>query len=410
MFGVFSGALSSGDVSVTDAEKPPESNRIALLGLGGGGGRIAAAFAGLGEGLPCSVAIADTDRAALGAATAGVATIALGPEWTNHEGCGGDTALGERAASAASAELTELLADAKLLVVLAGLGGGTGSGAARVVARLAREADVTSLFLVTLPFAFEGGWRRREAEKSLTALRELVDAVITVPNDLLFTALSADTPAPEAFRLADSLLAQGVAGLAHAAAAQALVPADFAALRSVLRHPRTTCALAVGHSADAGGWESAIDAFLECPLLGGRSMLGQADAAVLTLLGGPDLAVGDVQGCLAALQEQFPESARLVVGACTDERVRGRFEITGLLCKYAGTPPDAGSHTHAGERAAAPAAAAARRGESRQIQGELPLQEQSLGGFSGVPPTTVAGQNLDIPTFQRRGVQLDIGD
>jgi len=390
-----------------------DSHRIAILGLGGGGAKIAARLASGENASALSVAVADTDVSGLERCPADAARIELGEEWTRHEGSGGDIVLGERAASASVAPLREFIAGARLLIVAAGLGGGTGSGAAKVVARLVRESETTALFLVTLPFAFEGSWRRDEADKCLDRLRQLAETVIVVPNDLLFTVLPADTPATEAFALADGLLAEAVAGFARIVSAQGLVTADFASLKALLRHRQATCRLGVGRGAGDTRWQDAIQAFLECPLIGGRDALAEADAAVLTLLGGTDLSVGEIQTCLSAFQQYFAKEARLVVGAYADERCQGTLQITGLVCRYhdAGPEPAAAPElVPASEPARAPRKKRRRPVKPREVQGELPLQEQALGIFSGSPPTTVGGQNLDIPTFQRRGIHLDAGD
>ncbi len=386
------------------------AGKIVVLGLGGGGGRIAARTRGevaLGH---VVVGAADTDVRAL-ELLEDVAHVPLGQEWVRHEGCGGDLVLGERAASASSAELKQFIGGARLLFVVAGLGGGTGSAAAKVVARLARDTQVTAVFVVTLPFAFEGSWRRRQAEKLIAPLRELVDVVIAVPNDLLFTRLPADTPAQEAFQMADSLLACSVGGLARLTSAHALIPADYASLRALLGHRDATCTLGVGSGTGENRWQDAIDSFLASPLIGGREALAKANAAVITLLVGTDVSIGEINTCLTAFQQQLPNSVQLVVGAYADEALSGEFRMAGLLCEYhdlAATPappppedvkPRKRSRKSRGRRAA-----------DGPVQGELPLQEQALGVFSGVTPTTVAGQNLDIPTFQRRGIHLDVGD
>ena len=385
------------------------NERIAVLGLGRGGGRIAAELAALDTHAQLHVGVADTDSAALDAVP-GVTRILLGEEWARHSGCGGDAVLGERAASASASALREYFADARLLIVLAGLGGGTGSGAGKVVARLARETATTAVFLVTLPFAFEGNWRTQEAEKYLAPLRELADTVIVVPNDLLFTALPADTPAAHAFELTDRLLAEGIAGLSLIASAQGLVTADFAGVRTLLKHKHATCTLAVGRNEDGTGWEGALEAFLQCPLIGGREALADADAAVITLVGNTSMSVGEIQACLNACQQCFPEDARLVVGAYAQEEAADRIQITGLICRYRETPPAKGGNAPAPATARTDRQAADAAPDARPVQGELPLQEQTAGAFTGVPPTLFEGHNLDIPTCQRRGIMLDVGD
>ncbi|MCF7854421.1 MAG: hypothetical protein K9N51_06465 [Candidatus Pacebacteria bacterium] len=387
------------------------TQRVAVLGVGGGGARTIARVQDNVGGARLDLAVADTDQRTF-QALSGMVHIALGPEWDCDTGCGGDVELGERASGASADDLREFIGEARLLLVVAGLGGGTGSGAVKVVARLAREEGVPAFFLVTLPFAFEGHWRRRQAEDVLQPLRELADAVIVVQNDLLFTMLPADTPADEAFTQADAVLASAVNGLAGIAWAEWMLTADFAAIRTTLKQHPATCNVGVGQGTGADRSQQAIEAFLQCPLIGGPETLAQADAAVITLLAGDTMSVGELRGCLSALQGYFPERARVMVGACASTLVGAGIQITGLICRQS-THESSGSASTQGDGRSS-VISRSRTGppppKPGAVQEELPLQEQSLGIFSGTTPTTVNGENLDIPTYQRRGIHPDAGD
>lgn len=388
-----------------------ESNRVVVLGLGGGGGAIVAELA-RDELLDAAVSlgVADTDQHAL-ERLQGVVQIPLGRDWTGRQGCGGDVTLGEKAATASVEDLRQFLADARLVIVVAGLSGGTGSSAVRVTARLLRQMDLPSLFVVTTPFAFEGNWRATRAEQDLQVLRDLADAVMAIPGDLLFTALPGNTPAARAFETMATILAEGIGGLTRLNQATALLPVDYAAFRALLKEKPALCMLGVGHGAGADRWQLVMRSFCACPLVGGAEALAKADAAVITLIGNADLSVGEMQNCLTALQQQFRAGARVLVGVYTDPRCVNEVRLTGLICRFAGGDS-------APLQAAAPPAAtpppgrrSRRKGPTAadQQQGELPLLEQALGIFSGVVPTTIDGENWDIPTYQRRGVQLDQG-
>lgn len=383
-----------------------------MLGLGNGGGAIAAQLA-RDDVLDAevTVGVADTDQAALDRLQ-GVVQIPLGRDWTGQQGCGGDAALGEKAATASVEDLREFLAGARLALVVAGLGGGTGSSAARVVARLLRQMGLPSLFVVTTPFAFEGNWRAAQAERDLAVLRDLADAVMAIPADLLFSSMPGNTPAGRAFEMLAGILAAGVGGLSRLHRATALLPVDYAAFRALLRERPSLCMLGVGHGAGPDRWQQVLRDFCACPLVGGEGGLAKADAAVITLLGNADLSVGEMQNCLTALQQHFRPGARVLVGVYTDPRCQDRVQLTGLVCRLASPEPA----VQGGEAAPPtpeppPPRKRSRRGTaSREEQGELPFQEQALGIFSGVAPTTVDGQNWDIPTFQRQGIALDRGD
>ncbi len=390
------------------------SKRVAIIGLGGGGGRIAAELAADASlGRTVEIAAADTDRKALDHLQ-GLIQIPLGPNWTKDSGCGGNSTMGEKAAAASLADLTQFVDNAAMVIVAAGLGGGTGAGAARVLARQLRLMNIPSLFLAGLPFAFEGNWRCHQAEKDLEALRALTDAVLAIPNDLLFSALPADTPATRAFEIANTVLAQGLNGLACIPHADALLSVDFAAVCNLLKDRPGLCSLGVGRGAGPERWHEVIRSFFDCPFVGGPDNLAKADAAVLTLIGGQGLSVGEMQSCLAAIQQRFPPTSRLLVGAFTDERFQDEIRLTGLICRFGAETRATGRNRPAHELAAKTAGAAdpatpKRAKSGREVQGELLLQEQALGIFANCPPTTVRGENLDIPTFQRRSIQLDPG-
>ncbi len=394
-----------------------EAERVAILGLGGGGGKIVAELAA-GESLGANVqlAVADTDRRAL-EKLGRVIQIPLGVNWTRDDGCGGNATLGEKSAIASTEDLLQFLEGARLTVVVAGLGGGTGSGASRVVARLLRQNHAASLFAVSLPFAFEGNWRCHQAEKDLDALRALTDAVMPIPNDLLFTSLPPDTPAARAFEVANSVLAEGISGLTRLTQAVGILTVDFAALRALLRERPSLCSLGVGHGSGPDRWKDVVREFMACPLIGGPETLDTTDAAVLSLIGGTELSVGEMQSCLSSLQQQFPPHAKILVGASSDPCLQDEVLLTGLICRYRSQPQNVGAAQSGlpGGKSAAGAASGRKTGRRKQgadadgRQIELPLLEQALGIFSGSSPTTFDGENLDIPTFQRRGVYIDAG-
>ncbi len=393
-----------------------EKERIAILGIGRGGSRIADSLKRLPQGgVTPEIAVADTDIRTL-EALSGIIQIPLGDEWGCRHGCGGDAELGERAAAASAAELRAFIQDAKLLLVIAALGGGTGTGALKVVARLARETDVTAFFIVTLPFVFEGNWRRRQAEAALKPLRDLTEAVVVIQNDALFSTLPADTPAPIAFGMADEMLAQAASGLAAVAKADWMLAADFPAIKALLRQYPGICNLGFGAGYGKNAWQEAMESFLQCPLVGGPETLSNADGAVLTLMTGADLSVGELQNCLSTLQQYFHANARVLVGACTNPSGGDRIQLTGLLCRSQQTPASLAAQPNGEPAKTVPttqnAAPASRRQTDPKaaVQAELPLQEHSLGIFAGTAPTTVRGENLDIPTFQRRGIHIDAGD
>lgn len=405
---------------MAEPKQEDRDSRVVVLGIGRGGSRVADTIAARFAYEQMTVVAADTDAADLKSLDIGQ-RLQLGREWTYDEGCGGDVVLAERAAGASSDEIKVLIRGARLLLVVVGLGGGTGSGAAKVVARLAQAEGIPALFIAMLPFAFEGNWRRREADKALALLRDYTPAVMAIPNDMLFGKLSPNTPAPAAFTMADELLAEATAGLARMASADGLITVDVAAIKRLLHDGAASSTLSVGKGEGTEAAAEAVQSFIDSPFIGTQKRLEEVDAALITLLGGDDLSMGTIQRCLDDLQDRFPEGVRLVVGAYIDPRMHGRIQLTGLLCRYpeeASLPPEVeqpGMPVESEGAAEEPPRTRTRRKRAKEAdvdakQGLLPLLEQSAGIFTGTQATTLNGQNLDVPTFQRKGLRLDIGD
>lgn len=398
------------------ADSPAHSSDkpVLLIGIGRGGTRIAdlvrstCAFPGL------LVVAVDTDLASLGEVHVD-RTLQLGEAWTRGESCGGDTGMAERAAMASLEELRALLQDARMVFVTAGLGGGVGSAAPRLLARLGRECNVPMVFMVTTPFSFEGAKRSRLAQQALELLRGETAAVITVPNSLLFARLPPDTASARAFEISNAQLAQAVAGLARICSAKGLLVAELEGVKRIVRRPGCTCSVAMGQGQGPSATDDALGAFLASPFIGDANQLRDTDAALITLLGGDDLTFAAVQECLEKVQAQLPSQAEVLVGAYTDPRLQGQVQLTGLLVRSApvkgGHQPELPTHGKPGATTGRRRARRTAPEEGTPNQAPLPFPEQQLGIFAAAPQATFHnGENLDIPTFQRRNITVDAGE
>lgn len=391
-----------------------EKKKIVVLGIGGGGCKTVKAFSSLVDSEDAvQLAVADTDKRVISSNLGSTVQIPLGTGWNCENGCGADTAVGAKALESSVDDFKDLLKDAELVIVTAGLGRGTGSGGVLVVARIAQQLGVPALFVVTLPFAFEGNWLVKQADESLKPLQKLSDTVVTVQNDLLFNSLSADTPVQQAFQYADKILARSIQGLTAIVRAEWLLTTDFTVIKKTLKKKPDFCYVGTGTGDGEDRVVKAVQDFIQCPLLGGADTMKAADAAIITIMSNEQLSVGELRGALSQLQECFSDETHVLAGACTTSLREEAIQITGLVCRSFSEPFGLSGDTFGREEG--------KKEEQRQnddkryrnrraeVQGELPLQEQSPGVFSPSNPTAVNGENLDIPTFQRRGIEIDPG-
>ena len=251
----------------------------------------------------------------------------LGQKRTRGLGTGGDPEQGRAAAEDDAARLASFCAGADIIFILAGLGGGTGTGAAPVLARVARESGALVLAMVTLPFEFEGGRRQRQAYAGLQQLKASADAVICLPNQKLFKLLDEKTSVLEAFVIGHGLMADGLRGIWRLLAQTGLINVDFADLCSVTRGRHAASSFA---SAEAGGEkrsEQVIEKLLAHPLLDGGQALNESDAVLVSLAGGPDMTMSEVNKIMEPVQRRC-ENAHLIFGAVIDEAFSGRLSVT----------------------------------------------------------------------------------
>jgi cell division protein FtsZ len=437
---------------------------IKVCGIGGAGCN-AAAFIAQSKFDSVDVLLLNTDAQAL-ATSSLPGTWVLGRNRTRGLGTGGDPDLGRAAAEDDAATLASFCAGADLIFILAGLGGGTGTGAAPVLARVARETGALVLAMATLPFDFEGPRRRRQADLGLQQLKAAADAVICLPNQKLFKLLDENTSVLETFKAGNRLMADGLLGIWRLLSQTGLINLDFADLCSVTRGRHLASSFA---TAEAGGekrGEQVIEKLLAHPLLDGGQVLNESDAVLVSIAGGPDLAMSQVNRIMEPLQRQC-ENAHLIFGAVIDPAFAGRLSVT--LIASGRRPSDAASSPAAAVPAAdlsAPARGAAadppalaraatadsakenasamqfldpaasphppsrcvapapemsnekkeqlytrQTGQSRRksarLQKELPLEIVFKGRFDKSEPTIRHGEDLDLPTYIRKGVALN---
>ncbi|HWN95987.1 MAG TPA: cell division protein FtsZ [Methylomirabilota bacterium] len=408
--------------------------QIKVLGVGGAGCNAVSHIARTPFDGVEFIAI-NTDAAAL-AQTSVSNRLVLGEKLTRGMGAGGDPEQGRGAAEEDAARLKTLCQGADVVFIAAGMGGGTGTGASPVIARIAKECGALVLGMLVLPFEWEGGRRQRQAQLGLHEMKAAADGVICLPNQKLFKLIDEKTSMVETFAITHELLAQGVRGIWRMLMRPGLINVDFADLCSVTRGKHSENSLATAEACDENRAREVVEKLFKHPLLDGGQALTEASSVLVSIVGGPDLTMADVNRVMEQINRQC-EGAHIIMGAAIEESFPGKISLTVVASKRppaervddmtAGAPElerqlvDHQSNTRPPSRFVAPAPATTaeatekmlqngargKRKITRLKQGQLPLEIVSKGRFEKSEPTIHHGQDLDMPTYIRRGMPLN---
>ncbi len=297
--------------------------RIKVIGCGGGGSNTVNRMVAAGVQGVEFIAI-NTDAQALLLSEAPT-RLRIGEKLTKGLGVGGDPELGARSAEESREAICEALQGADMVFVTAGMGGGTGTGSAPLVAQVAREVGALTVGVITKPFSFEGARRRKNAEKGVEALKQHVDTLISIPNDRLLTITDRSVPVAEAFRLADDVLRQGIQGITDLILVPGVVNLDFADVKSVMADAGTAL-MAIGHGAGANRATSAAEAAIASPLL--ELEMAGATGVLFNLTAGPDLALSELNEAAEVITRTADPHANIIFGAVIDPRLESEIRIT----------------------------------------------------------------------------------
>ncbi|MBE6357777.1 MAG: hypothetical protein E7057_00840 [Lentisphaerae bacterium] len=386
-----------------------DSEKITIMALGGAGCRILRQFTLLDSSDKFRLLAVDSDVESLQAS--GVPEenwIQAGRALRSGKGCGGDVISGQQVLANERRVLHNVLTGTKVLIIVAGLGGGLASGGLPVILGVAAKLHITTTVLATLPFAMEGFQRRQLADgKVKNDILPLADAVVALPNDLLFSTLEAETPIAEAFEKSDKELAKTLFALSAILGGANLFNADFAAFTGVLKRRHSLCALGtalVDNSENAAA--EAMDKMLSSPLLGGPESLDNADAVAFSLLGGPELSLGSARAVLDLCARQVDQDLekRLLMGASTAEEFAGKIMLTVLTVRYLDNPVQTGDNR---QKRSVDRHNNTDMGGGEQLP--LPLIVEDKGIMENTTPVMFDSEDLDVPTFRRRGLVIDSG-
>jgi len=379
-----------GDLRVDFSDELRSGAKIKVIGVGGGGGNavnrmIAADLKGV------DFLTANTDAQALQTSRAPL-KIQLGSKLTKGLGSGGNPEVGRRAALEDTEKIIEALEGADMVFVTTGLGGGTGTGGAPIVASLARELGALTVAVVTKPFAFEGRRRMMQAEQGLAELSQAVDTVICIPNERLMQYVDKGTSFFEAFRIADDILRQGVQGISDIITITGIINRDFADIKAIMEG----MGYAVMGTAVATGENRAVEATnraIASPLLEDATING-ANGILLNITGSSKLTLYEVHEASSIVQKAAAENANIIFGAVHDEAMGNAVKVTviatGIKSERMGVKP-------------LPALSPAVRSAQQSVKNMLAKKEKLP---VETPPVRVTADipedDLDVPAFIRR--------
>ncbi len=296
---------------------------IKVIGVGGGGGNavnrmIKAGLAGV------EFWAMNTDVQVLEMSLA-ENKIRIGSKLTNGLGAGGNPEKGEKSAEETRDEIVNAIGKADMVFVTAGMGGGTGTGAAPVVARIAKELGALTIGVVTKPFSFEGKKRMNQAIQGIEKLKETVDALIVIPNDKLLEVVDRRATMREAFQVVDEVLLRGVQGISDIITVPGLINVDFADVRSVMESSGSAL-MGIGRGQGEGRALEAAKSAINSPLL--ETSINGASGLIINVTGGPDMTLFEVTDATKVIHDAISEDATVHFGAVIDDRIQGEIQIT----------------------------------------------------------------------------------
>ncbi|MEK7610913.1 MAG: cell division protein FtsZ [Patescibacteria group bacterium] len=298
--------------------------KIKVVGVGGGGGNAVASMINTGLIQGVEFVTVNTDKQAL-AGNPALAKVQIGEALTKGLGSGGQPDIGRKAAEESAEKLQEVLKGCDMVFITGGMGGGTCTGAAPVVARIAKEQGALTVGVVTRPFNFEMSKRASQAEEGINQLREKVDALITIPNQKLLDLVDKKMSIIEAFRMADSVLGQGVQGISDLIVTPGLINVDFADVRTIMTNAGSAL-MGIGEATGENRATLAAKAAVSSPLL--EVSIDGATGLLINIFGGKDLTMHEVDAAARIISEAADPEANVIFGATIDESLSETMRVT----------------------------------------------------------------------------------
>ncbi len=359
--------------------------QIKVVGCGGGGNNAVNRMIDAGLRGVDFIAI-NTDKQALFLSKANT-KIQIGDKLTKGLGAGANPDIGEKAANESRDEIAQAIKGADMVFVTAGMGGGTGTGAAPVVAQLAREMGILTVAVVTKPFMFESRTRMQHAERGIENLKNSVDSLVTIPNDRLLQVVEKRTTMVEAFRMADDILRQGVQGISDLIAVPGLVNLDFADVKTIMLSSGLAH-MGIGRANGESRAEDAARQAIHSPLL--ETSIEGARRVLVNITGGPDLGLFEVNTAAELVQKSADPEANIIFGAVIDDNLKDELMITVIATGFESSPVL--------KKFDKPA--------EKKVTPAVPVHDSSSYAAAttekNVSSSSSSDNELDIPTFLRR--------
>jgi cell division protein FtsZ len=359
--------------------------RIKVVGVGGGGCNAVNRM--IEEGMPGIEFIAvNTDGQALLLSKAQT-KVRIGDKLTRGMGSGGDPETGRKAAEESAQELYEVLTGADMVFVTAGIGGGTGTGAAPIVSQIAREVKALSIGVVTRPFNFEGARRNQNAEAGIAKLKDHVDTLIVIPNDRLLQVVERRSSLNDAFRVADDVLRQGIQGISELITIPGLINLDFADVKTIMSEGGAAL-MAVGEAAGENRAQVAAEAAITSNLL--DITIDGARGILFNVTGGPDLSLFEVNTAAAIIKETAHPDVNLIFGAVIDPDMSDKIRITVIATGF--------------DRKGMPRRMLRTNPRVNANESVVPANNAAAMSEAELQPASYNPEDYDIPTFLRKRV------
>ncbi len=300
-----------------------EGAKIKVIGVGGGGNNAVDRMIEAGV-TKAEFICVNTDAQQLAHVKAPT-VLQIGTKLTGGLGAGAKPEIGRQAAEETKDEIKNLVKDADMVFVTAGMGGGTGTGAAPIIAEAAKSSGILTVAVVTKPFAFEGPQRMRNAEEGIKNLAERVDSIVTIPNDLLLKIADKKVTINDSFKLADDILRQGVQGIIEIITQEGLINCDFADVRTIMKDSGVAhMGIGIGKGENAA--QDAVRAAIESPLL--ETSIAGAENVLLNITGGTEFSLVDMGEVSTIIKDMVSDEAQIVVGSALDETLKDEIKVT----------------------------------------------------------------------------------